>query len=182
MKRCPKCGVDKPKAEFYKSSQTKSGIAVYCKDCSRGLRKRFYYDNRSWAIQQSREWRKQNPEKLNAQGRDWRARNRERARATRAAWAENNRDKRLEHSKAAAWKYRYGLNRTEYKQFFVDHGSKCAICSTEKNLVIDHCHESGRLRGVLCRKCNLAIGHFDDDPKRIESAIKFLEKHNDTQV
>ena len=57
----------------------------------------------------------------------------------------------------------------------------CAVCgkpdSTGKELARDHCHATGKVRGLLCMRCNLAIGLLDDDTDRMEAAIKYLSKH-----
>jgi len=55
----------------------------------------------------------------------------------------------------------------------------CGICEEKcsgKNKVIDHCHSSGNIRGILCRKCNLGLAHFNDDIKIFVNAIKYLKK------
>ena len=55
----------------------------------------------------------------------------------------------------------------------------CSICKEKcsgKNKVIDHCHSSGNIRGILCRKCNLGLAHFNDDIEIFVNAIKYLKK------
>ena len=57
-----------------------------------------------------------------------------------------------------------------------DFGYKeCWICGSTGRLCIDHCHESGKARGLLCTKCNSAIGMFDDDIERMKRAMQYLE-------
>lgn len=51
----------------------------------------------------------------------------------------------------------------------------CAICPSHHLLSIDHCHETMEIRGWLCRKCNSALGFFNDDPERLRLALKYLE-------
>lgn len=59
----------------------------------------------------------------------------------------------------------------------------CDICGCSpkvyKRHSIDHCHKSGKVRGLLCDFCNTAIGKFNDDPILMRKAIEYLEKHND---
>ncbi|WMX49060.1 endonuclease VII domain-containing protein [Streptomyces roseicoloratus] len=51
----------------------------------------------------------------------------------------------------------------------------CAICMAAPAIHVDHCHETGRVRGVLCFNCHSAIGTLGDDPDRIRRAISYLE-------
>jgi len=54
---------------------------------------------------------------------------------------------------------------------------KCAICDLEKSpLCLDHCHTTGKVRGLLCRNCNGVLGRFGDDIKRFETAALYLKK------
>jgi hypothetical protein len=79
-----------------------------------------------------------------------------------------------------------GLSREQYGQMVVDQNNRCAICGDPPNgkrfqrLAVDHCHSSGKVRGLLCASCNLSIGHFDDDVSRLQKAIDYLNKHKDT--
>lgn len=54
-------------------------------------------------------------------------------------------------------------------------GGLCAICKEAKATHIDHSHETGRVRGVLCLACNTALGSFRDSPKLLARAIVYLE-------
>jgi hypothetical protein len=59
----------------------------------------------------------------------------------------------------------------------IEHGDLCAICrqpSVGQRLSIDHCHETGIVRGLLCSPCNLGLGSFRDSVERLESAIRYL--------
>ena len=68
----------------------------------------------------------------------------------------------------------YGLNRGQASALKA--GQKCTLCPSTDTLVVDHCHASGRIRGVLCRKCNLVLGLMDDDPERLRAAAAYLER------
>lgn len=58
---------------------------------------------------------------------------------------------------------------------FLHFAQRCAICDATDNLVGDHCHSTGKPRGILCRNCNLAIGNMADDPSRLRAAAAYLE-------
>lgn len=66
----------------------------------------------------------------------------------------------------------------EYDRRLNEQGGGCAICGefpTEKKLAVDHDHETGRVRGLLCMRCNTALGHFEDSITLLEAAIDYLE-------
>lgn len=58
-------------------------------------------------------------------------------------------------------------------------GFKCAICGERETKHVDHCHDSGRLREILCVGCNLGLGGFRDNPEFLSKAIAYLRKHGD---
>ena len=70
----------------------------------------------------------------------------------------------------------YGLTREDYERLMRSQGERCAIClsSPDRPLVVDHCHATGRVRGLLCGRCNSAIGLMDDDPTRASRAAEYL--------
>ena len=53
---------------------------------------------------------------------------------------------------------------------------KCQICGVGGKLHLDHCHNTGRIRGLLCMRCNTAIGRMNDDPDLLKKAIAYLER------
>jgi hypothetical protein len=77
-------------------------------------------------------------------------------------------------------KHKYGLTVEAYEDLCARQGGVCAICSQANSkghrLVVDHCHESQQVRGLLCSACNLALGHFKDDPARLRAAIHYLQE------
>lgn len=71
---------------------------------------------------------------------------------------------------------KYGMTEADYAVMKSAQGGKCAICAEPGELCVDHCHATGRIRGLLCRSCNLALGYLRDDPNRLLSAIDYLAK------
>jgi hypothetical protein len=98
---------------------------------------------------------------------------------SRAHWAarkdEVNARKRAEQ---VHLKHRYGMSPLDYDALLALQGGVCAICKkkSKRRLVVDHCHSRHRVRGLLCHKCNLGLGMFDDDIERLRSAIAYLER------
>ena len=77
----------------------------------------------------------------------------------------------------------YGISLAEYDEMLEEQGNGCAICGTspEKNgrrLDVDHCHTTGKIRGLLCHSCNLGIGKFKDNPDLLAEELKYLYKSN----
>ena len=72
----------------------------------------------------------------------------------------------------------YGLSAQEYIDMYESQDGKCAICSkvpsTKRGLHVDHCHETKKVRGLLCHGCNIAIGNLKHDVTLLKSAIKYL--------
>jgi Recombination endonuclease VII len=75
-------------------------------------------------------------------------------------------------------KMRYGLSRADMASLLEGQSSLCGICSTlledGKNLCVDRDHETGKVRGLLCRSCNTALGGFKDKPALIENSLSYL--------
>lgn len=77
-------------------------------------------------------------------------------------------------------KTRYGLSPLEYQQLMEKADYKCQICSTRlsstSDKCIDHDHNTGKVRGVLCIRCNTALGTFGDSVEGLMKAVKYLEQ------
>ena len=102
-------------------------------------------------------------------------------------WKEKNPDHAKEAWRKASTKYyskdefylrrrtkKYGLTVDEYKELESKQEYKCAICKQEITLVIDHCHDSNEVRGLLCSNCNAGLGFFQDNTEVLYSAIEYL--------
>ena len=70
---------------------------------------------------------------------------------------------------------KYGLTEQQYNIMVAEQQGLCKICKTSpERLVIDHCHETGEVRGLLCHYCNVGLGWFRDSTDSLKSAIKYL--------
>ena len=76
---------------------------------------------------------------------------------------------------------KYGLTFDEYNTRLSEQNSKCDICKEDldlgKHTCVDHCHTTGKTRGILCRKCNTVLGQAKDSTDILKSAILYLNKH-----
>ncbi len=88
-----------------------------------------------------------------------------------------------EKERRLALKSKFGISPEIYLDMLVQQNNGCAICgettmpSGKKNLTVDHCHQTSKVRGLLCHNCNLGLGHFKDSTDIIKSAILYLQKH-----
>lgn len=73
-------------------------------------------------------------------------------------------------------KRKYGLSEVEYLEMLKSQNGTCAICmkASDERLSVDHCHETNKVRGLLCRACNFAIGLLQDHPGLLDSASMYL--------
>jgi Autographiviridae endonuclease VII len=75
---------------------------------------------------------------------------------------------------------KFGITEEHYHALFVEQGGLCAICGEqpgERRLAIDHNHETGIVRGLLCMKCNTALGSLGDDVAGVQRALSYLERN-----
>jgi len=144
-----------------------------------------------------RGWRKKNHERLRiyrrenylanleenrAKGREKAARRRaanpEHIRRVAVAWREANPDKIHYYNRKRALS-RYGITPEEYDTMLGLQGGGCAICGSSNtardSLAVDHDHDTGRVRGLLCSGCNTGLGMFGDDLERLRKALRYLE-------
>lgn len=83
-------------------------------------------------------------------------------------------------NRAHNYAVRYGITVEEYDGLLSRQGGVCAICRqpcrTGQRLTIDHDHDTGAIRGLLCRNCNAGLGNFNDDPGQLERALAYLRE------
>lgn len=76
--------------------------------------------------------------------------------------------------------YKFDISPEQYHQKFIDQNEVCDICkkkcAQKEMLSLDHNHDNGMIRGLLCSSCNMALGGFGDDIEMLESAIRYLKK------
>ncbi len=150
---------------------------------------------RTRASETNKKWRADNAESIRQKRREYYALNKENIVAKAKVWANANKGKTREYVKT--WKAKnpeavktsrrkhllrklYGLAPEQVNQILLDQGGKCAICATQssgkRGWHVDHCHDTQKVRGILCSNCNLALGHMKDSPAILRSAIRYLSK------
>lgn len=104
----------------------------------------------------------------------WRQRNRDRMCAYSRKWRASNRATRNATDRAK----RHGLEPHQVEALVRAQGGRCAICSRVYGsaLVVDHCHETGAVRGMLCHQCNRGLGQLRDSLELVRAAADYLER------
>jgi hypothetical protein len=174
LKRCTKCGEEKPATEFSRNKRAASGLRSACKQCQAVVNAIYYTSNK----EQSTAYYEANKERILTYKDSYRAANRERINAQRAAYRAANK----ELQKSSHCRRLYGITFAEKQALLAAQGGVCKICNRSewpgKGPAVDHCHTTGKIRGILCSHCNTAIGLMRDDPSRLRAAIAYLEATN----
>lgn len=150
MKLCKKCGLEKPETEFKAQRHRMSP------ENPRGIASPCKQcDARTMVV--------------------WREKNRNRCLEKAREWTEKNPHARKKsHLKCA-----YGLSLEEYGRMKNEQGGACAICQKipKGSLCVDHCHKTGKVRALLCCRCNITLGYFEASDKFFQLAVVYLKKH-----
>lgn len=129
-------------------------------------------------------WTEKNKDRLKIYYKDHAARNKGRLQAYRRDHYARNRSEILAKTRAYNIKKNYGLTQAQIDEMFKSQGGLCKICKglpdvgRWKKLHIDHDHRTGKVRGLICMKCNHGLGSFADSIESLKSAIKYLEESN----
>jgi hypothetical protein len=131
-----------------------------------------------------REWRARNKEK-NAKyqkeyNKEYRKKNLEKLNSDNKKWREANKEQDALVMLKARLKRKYNLSIEEYESLIESQNNSCKVCgtpaknNTKGKLYIDHCHTTNKVRGLLCMKCNSALGLLNDDKKLIQNLLDYL--------
>jgi hypothetical protein len=74
---------------------------------------------------------------------------------------------------------KYGISIEEQEKMFEAQGYRCKLCKRiPTKPSVDHCHITGKVRGILCHKCNFALGLLDDNLYLVEEAVRYLKENS----
>lgn len=147
MKSCTSCGEIKPLSEFHIRRTRADGLAAKCKSCACEYKRLHYEANAEIYRERQRQWALNNPE-----------------------WVRDYRMRSI-----------YGISADEFDRLYDLQGGCCRICGSNEQrgrggLHVDHDHETGQVRSLLCCKCNPGIGFFNNDPVLLRAAAAYLER------
>jgi len=111
-------------------------------------------------------------------------RRRDAARERRAEWSEDRKEQDRRRTYSNWLKRNYGISIEDFDAMYEEQEGKCKICGSEKpkgrgGFHVDHCHQSGAVRGLLCTSCNMMLGLASDDIGTLRNAIRYLQAAND---
>lgn len=155
MRLCTKC---KQPGEFYRDITKKDGIHSVCKLCHstrNKARRKVDSEYRERSTKKSMEWRLANPEHSRFRVRD------------------------------STLKRKYGLTVDDYNKLLESQGGVCQVCKnppTNRRLAVDHCHTTGKIRGLLCQACNVSIGKMRESPDLIRRLANYVEDHHQNLI
>lgn len=96
-----------------------------------------------------------------------------------SSYRRDNPDKAARAVRNSQMKADFGISLADFETMLSNQGGVCAICGERpkrRRLAVDHCHQTGRVRGLLCYSCNVGIGALRDSPDVIRSAIAYLRR------
>lgn len=122
-----------------------------------------------------------NKEKKRLRCKEWYYQNREKSLAQGKAWYRAHKDIVKQRSRDGELLRNFGLTRADYNRLWQIQGGMCAICKIHqldinKNLRVDHCHKTNRVRGLLCHNCNVSLGLMKESIEALKTMIIYLEK------
>jgi len=170
-KVCPKCLTEKINSEFVKDKRNKNGVGSYCHSCQSVYGKSYRKDNPRNEEEDERRREANNP--------GARLRN-------VALWHKNNPTKVKDTQRKTHYKLSYGMPLWEIEQRVEKQDYLCAICKRQTKglgrgkygLCVDHNHNTGQIRELLCGQCNLGLGYFYENPEALRKAAEYLEKYS----
>lgn len=152
LKKCCRCQVEKPLRDFNRNSTTRDGRQSFCRSCTRAA-----YGGDRYTAQRQR-YRDENRELI-------RARQRAAYLANPEKWRAENRLRK------------YGVTEADVLAMLEHQTHQCGICYDPIgiNAHVDHDHKTGKVRGLLCTRCNTMLGHARDDLSHLTSAFAYLQ-------
>jgi len=157
-KQCKKCGAIKPLIDYYEARGTRDGHRGACKACESAARAEWYQRNREHVIEKVRSWQTDNRDRY-------------------LAWQREYKRGRPREEREGHLRRTFGLSLDDYDAILAAQGGGCAICGERpisgQSLHIDHLGDV--VRGILCVRCNNALGLLKEDPELIGVACDYVD-------
>lgn len=186
MKICSKCGINKNETEYYRDCKTKDGYSYHCKNCRKPISDRYYSTHKQDRVEYAKKYREENMPKIL----EYRKSTKNIKSQKNKEWYQTVKEEKKkfyhenkEHKKNITYKSKYGITLEEYNKLLTSQNNACAICKSSgdecgRALAIDHDHLTGKIRGLLCSKCNISLGNINDNIEILETMIQYLKNNN----
>lgn len=178
MKKCTVCKLEKSLDQFRKDKSRKDGIHCTCNECNKRIQKAWYERNRDKARCQANANYALNKKEISER------RKQDRKNNPAKYTAANKRRYDPQKSKLNSWKQAgiKGMTTERYNDMLLAQNFSCAICRThqkklKRKLSVDHNHQTGKVRGLLCDACNRGIGYLKESLTILEDAKNYLICH-----
>ena len=181
-KICSRCKISQNRNNFHKSKR--DGYVSNCKKCRKEILQEFHKKHPGIQREYNLKWRKENKDRiklhleLNREKTRRQARERWKNDPRVKIWARNN-----------LMKKHYGITLEDFNLLVEKQDGICLICKQPPNnnkksdyLYVDHDHKTGKVRGLLCHKCNTGLGCYDDNVLLLEEAIRYLNLHRGKSI
>ena len=141
------------------------------------------FKDKKKATEYQKKWHKEHPGCGNRAARKWQRNNHDRAMEASYAWQDANPEKVFAYNLKSKLMKKYGLSVEDWDSMFKNQNGRCVICGRhqselKRSLCVDHDHKTGKVRGLLCFNCNMAIGFLDDNKQSLKNAISYLEQQD----
>ena len=183
------------KREFIAPSHKERTCSEDCRvENKRNIKNEWYHRNKHKA----KEYQEENKLRIRQKAADYRKLNREELQERRRLYRENNREKLRNKAreyvkgshdvrKTYHLKKHFNMTLEDYNDLLKDQNYSCRICLTHessftKKLAVDHCHQTGKIRGLLCDTCNRSLGMLKDSVENLQRAIDYLKKARESSL
>jgi hypothetical protein len=156
-RKCPRCKeeLELTPENFSKNKRAKNGFQTYCRPCQSQIASASNKKRGKAFTDYQRDYQRK--------------------------WREDNKERATRRRRVRYVRMKYGLTLGAYEELIQQ--PSCSICSvnfdSEILPCVDHCHDTGKIRGVLCNACNVGLGYFKDDVGSLQQAISYLRQNVD---
>tara|TARA_Y100000768_G_scaffold282083_1_gene216917 strand:+ start:219 stop:767 length:549 start_codon:yes stop_codon:yes gene_type:complete len=160
------------------------------KEAKLDYQKKYYYKNKEAKLEYQKKYVQENREKVLESKKKYYQDNKEEQLENKKTYYQDNKEEikkknarhyrdNIDHHRDYHLKRKFGIGLNEYNLLLESQDYACAICGSKKpsgrgNFHVDHCHKTGRVRGLLCHYCNTGLGSLRDDPLLLSKALDYL--------
>jgi hypothetical protein len=185
LKTCTKCKRDLPITEYCKDKYKSDGLNSACRECKAKDQKKYRKNNPEIIKEIRKRANKKYKEKHPNKDHEYYLKNKEKINQYQKKYNEQHKDHITARQRKYKLRKKYNTTPEHVNYLAKIQNECCAICGTHKSdvkmgggkLCIDHDHETGSVRGLLCGQCNSALGHFNHSTDILNKAIKYLETY-----